>query len=183
MQTWCLLGRLTQLWRGRSCSILYRCEQMWVMNKETRLKTFCGRYQKNVTPGEPIQTFFFLNFSLSPAVGAHSHEKLMRGRLRVRSSTIPALLQRPSSCSVCSAWRVINYFCCHYGGHLAEQRSVLFLCLSMCGWNSGEITRGDDTLAASQCNQMSMRWVTFSFSSHSALLGCFNWRRCGVTSN
>lgn len=117
-----------------NCSILYRCEPMRVMNNETRLKTFCGRYQKNVMSGEPIRTFFFsLHFSLSPHVGAHSHEKLMRGRLRVRPSTVPALLQRPSSCSVCSAGRVINYFCCRYGGHLAEQRSVLFLCLSMCG--------------------------------------------------
>lgn len=62
MQTWCLLGRLTQLWWDRSCSILYRCEKTRVMKNETRLKTFCGRYQKNVISGEPIRTFFLSRF-------------------------------------------------------------------------------------------------------------------------
>lgn len=48
--------------------------------------------------------------------------------------------------SVCSLWRVINYFSCHYGENLSEGRSVLFLCSSTCGQNTRERTPMENAL-------------------------------------
>ena len=47
--------------------------------------------------------------------------------------------------SVCSVWRVINYFSCHYRENLTEWRSALFLCSSTCEPNTRENTHGEHT--------------------------------------
>ena len=160
----CLLGQLHQSFPSRVQKLVWSTLKeifIEIFKFLPQITTSLGSWRMLLSgPRSFILLFIFSFSSLSSWYCLRQcslHERLMRDRLKRRqegydvyvlytcSSLFPSVSVQRSFGSVCSLWRVINYFSCHYRGNLTEWRSALFLCCSTCGQNTRENTRREHT--------------------------------------